>query len=262
MRVALIVLVLVGIDSCTYDHFEKLAADKCAGSNLSIALVTKNASTCAASDGSIIATANGGVPPYTYSIKEGVFQQNNDFASLPGGDYSVVVKDSLGCTATQLVAINNDQTNIKILTSVTNNTGCSAANGAITISVAGAKKPILYRLNSGQYQSGNTFTNLKSGSYSIVVIDSTNCQASATATIVSNGPSFSGTISSIISTNCSTSGCHNGSRNPNLSTYAGVSNNKASIVGAISSNMPPGKRLTQEQVNLITCWVNDGALNN
>jgi SprB repeat len=262
MRGILIALALVGIDSCAYEHFEKLATDKCTVSNLSITLVAKNTSNCTASDGSISAAANGGVQPYSYSIKEGVFQQSNIFASLPGGNYSVVVKDSLGCTATQLVAVNNDQTNIKISASATNDTGCPTANGAIVISVTGAKKPIRYKLNLDQYQSANTFINLKAGSYSITVIDSTNCQRTATVTITRNGPSFSGTISSIISANCSTSGCHNGSRNPNLSTYTGIHNNGAAIVGAISGNMPPGKRLTQDQINLITCWVNDGAPNN
>jgi hypothetical protein len=262
MRGIVIVLVLVWIDSCTYEHFEKLPTDKCAGSNLSITVVAKNASNCIASDGSITAAVNGGTQPYSYSLKEGVFQQSNLFTNLQGGDYSVVVKDSLGCTATQFAAVNNDQTNIKISTSTTNDTGCPTANGAIAISVTGAKKPIRYQLNSGQYQSGNSFANLKAGSYSVAVNDSTNCQASATVTIARNGPSFSGAISSIISTNCGINGCHNGSRNPNLSSYAEISSNGASIVGAISSNMPPGKSLTQDQINLITCWVNDGVPNN
>jgi len=262
MRGVLIALALVWADSCTYEHFEKLTAGKCAGSTLSISVAAKNAGNCKASDGSITAAANGGTQPYSFSLNEGVFQQSNVFANLPGGNYSVLVKDSLGCTATQLIAINNDQTDIKISASATNDTGCPTANGAIAISVTGATKPVLYQLNSGQYQSGNSFTNLTAGSYSIDVIDSTDCRASAMVTIVRNGPSFSGTISSIISTNCGISGCHNGSRDPNLSSYAGISSNGGAIVAAISSNMPPGKSLSQDQINLIKCWVNDGAPNN
>ncbi len=262
MRGVVIVLVLVWVDSCTYEHFEKLAVDKCTGSTLSIALIAKNASTCTAADGSITASATGGTQPYIYSVDGAAFQQNNVFANLPSGSYSVEVKDSLGCKATQLTAVNNNQTNIKISVSTTSDTGCPTPNGAITISVTGAKNPIQYKLNSGLYQSSNSFTNLKAGSYSIAVIDSTNCQALATVTVIRNGPSFSTVISTIISTNCSINGCHNGGRNPNLSSYSEISSNGGAIVGAISSNMPPGKSLTQDQINLITCWINDGAPNN
>ncbi len=256
-----IFIFLLLISSCTYEHVESLN-NKCSGSNLALTLVSQNATSCGASDGSITAVAQGGSGSHTFSLNGGTYQSSGLFANLTGGSYTVNVKDSLGCIASQIISVNNDGTSLMITATSTPNTGCPTANGAISVSVAGAVAPIQYKLNSNAFQSSNAFSGLSAGTYSITVMDATNCQASATVTIARNGPSFSATINPIISGNCATSGCHNGSRSPNLTSYSAIKANGSSIVSAINQNMPPGGGLSQTQINQITCWVNDGAPNN
>lgn len=249
------------LSSCTYEHVEK-ATNQCTNSTLALTVVTVNASSCSAKDGSLTATAEGGSESYSYSLDDGTYQSSPLFENLAGGNYTVTVKDSLGCTASTVASINNDGSSLKITLSTTIDTGCPTSNGTITVNVSGATDPVQYKLNSNSFQSANTFSSLKAGTYSITVVDATNCQASASATITRNGPSFASTISPIISTYCATSGCHNGSRSPTLTTYASIKANGSSIVSAINRNMPPNGNLSSSQINAITCWVNDGAPNN
>jgi len=53
---------------------------------------------CDQNDGQIVVNIVGGLPPFKYSINNGlVFQASNTFANLPIGDYNIIVKDSLDC---------------------------------------------------------------------------------------------------------------------------------------------------------------------
>jgi len=54
-----------------------------------------------AADGSLTVSANGGTGAYSYSNDNGTTQQpGNSFNNVPAGNYTVVVTDANGCTAT------------------------------------------------------------------------------------------------------------------------------------------------------------------
>jgi len=74
--------------------------------------------------------------------------------------------------------------------------------------------------------------------------------------------SYSTHVKTIIDNNCIQ--CHGqGGNSPNLTTYSGVSNNANSIKAeVVSRRMPQGNSLTQEEIQTISCWVDEGALNN
>ena len=56
---------------------------------------------CGTMDGSLTMSASGGLPPYMYSINDGVNYQNSDFFSnLSSGSYNLFVKDANGCVTT------------------------------------------------------------------------------------------------------------------------------------------------------------------
>ncbi len=70
-------------------------------------------------------------------------------------------------------------------------------------------------------------------------------------------PTYQSQIKSIIDNRCATSNCH-----PNYNTYEGL---LPALQGGdfrrevlVDQTMPQGSSLTQDQINKIQCWVNDG----
>lgn len=74
--------------------------------------------------------------------------------------------------------------------------------------------------------------------------------------------SFSLHVKTIIDNNCIQ--CHGqGGNSPNLTTYNRIKNNANSIKSeVVSRRMPQGSSLTNEEIQAISCWVDEGALNN
>jgi hypothetical protein len=247
--------------SCTYEHLEKAANSSCTNTTLALTYSFTQPSTCSSTDGSLTLRASGGLSKYSFKLNNGSFSVDTLYSNLSQGNYNVTVKDSAGCTLSKIISLNSKSTDIQVSVVTTTDSNCSN-NGSITVNVTGGKKPFMYSINSGAAQASNVFKGLAAATYSINVTDSTNCQASSSAIVASAGPSFTNDIQPIISSNCATVGCHDGSRSPNLSAYSGISSNGSSVVGAINNNMPPGGRLTAQQISLITCWVKSGTPNN
>ncbi len=117
-------------------------------------------------DGEIDATVTGGTPHYNFSINNGTtWQADSAFKNLAAGSYALLVKDSLGCTAsvdTSVTAPNGvNISNIKIL-SQTNNICAGKTDGAITLdtsTISGGAKPYSYILDNDTV-SYPSFSNL------------------------------------------------------------------------------------------------------
>jgi len=74
--------------------------------------------------------------------------------------------------------------------------------------------------------------------------------------------SYASVISPIISQNCKP--CHfDGSQLPDLSNYNSISTN-ADLIKSVTQNksMPKNGSLTQDEIDAIACWIDNGALNN
>jgi hypothetical protein len=83
------------------EHIQTLAP-----SDLKIAKVHAIPSVKKAAKGSIMIIAQGGQPPYTYSINTGLtYSSSNEFHNLCSNYYGAVVKDALGNTAYAKVRI-------------------------------------------------------------------------------------------------------------------------------------------------------------
>jgi hypothetical protein len=78
------------------------------------------------------------------------------------------------------------------------------------------------------------------------------------------GTSWSNDILPIMEKNCAITGCHNGtSRSNNFSQYASAKSFAKTIKSKTQDRtMPFDGSLTQQQIDLIACWVDDGALQN
>ncbi|MFN5147817.1 MAG: T9SS type A sorting domain-containing protein, partial [Flavobacteriia bacterium] len=122
-------------------------------------------------DGSVDATANGGVAGYSYSWDNG--SSSEDLSGLGAGSYSVTVTDANGCTATDGVVlveptkVNISATNTAIL--------CNGQTSDVTVLTSGGVTP--YSVDdAGSYT-------VPAGSYTYDVVDANGCSASTTIDI-------------------------------------------------------------------------------
>jgi hypothetical protein len=266
IRSIFLTIILMIQMSCVYH--DAVTNANCEASDLGITIVSvADVSTCGATDGSVFVSATGGAAGYSFNIDNGPYQNADSFTTQAAGTHTISVKDANGCVATQLASINTIQSTLEINTTVTGNSGCPTTNGSISITATGGTPPYQYKLNSSAFQSSNVFVSLAHGDYAITVNDASNCPASANVNVPRTGPGFAADIKPILTTKCAITGCHNGSQSPNLSSYANVKGNATLIKSRVTSKvMPPSNSpagsLSQDQINQITCWVNDGTPNN
>ena len=149
------------------------------------------------STGSVIVAANGGTPAYQYSINGVLFQASATFPNLAAGNYIITVKDSRNCLSTTSVTITQPATAVTgVITSQTNVACFGAATGSVTVAGSGGTPPYQYNIDAGAFQVSGTFNSLASGSHTVIVKDSKNCQFSVPVTITAPAAAVSATISS------------------------------------------------------------------
>jgi SprB repeat len=146
---------------------------------------TQTNTTCGASTGSISAAGSGSPGPYTYSLNGGAFQPSGNFTGLAAGIYTLVVQGAGGCPNDTVITILNS--NGPALTFTQTNADCGNNTGTVTANVSGGVPPYQYSINGGTtYQSGNFFTGLVAGQYTLVVKDANNCTNSAIVIITTS----------------------------------------------------------------------------
>ncbi|MFN8322817.1 MAG: gliding motility-associated C-terminal domain-containing protein [Chitinophagales bacterium] len=135
--------------------------------------------------GSITITAQGGQPPFSYSIDSGAtFLPSNVFSGLTIGTYNVVVLDNFGCTQYYGSSVTIDEpTDITQTLAKTDASCANVFDGTITVSAQGGVPPYSYSLNGGPVQPGNVFSGLASGNYQVSVYDTHNCLDTASISI-------------------------------------------------------------------------------
>ena len=170
------------------------------------ATVASNVSCNGGTDGSITAVATGGATPYNYSINGDTYQTGTSFTGLSAGNYTLYVKDDLGCSHT--ASFNILQPNpIVFAVPQTTNASCGSANGQILVSANGGIGSIRYKLGTGTYKASGLFTGLTGGSYTIIARDTNMCTASITVTVNDQGGP---TLTVVSSTNVSCNGGNDG----------------------------------------------------
>lgn len=215
---------------------------------------------CTTDDGQITISASGGVSPYTYKLGDGAFQTENVFSELAAGTYQVTIADSDNCSVTIEVTIEVFST--LTASAVSTFSGCGTSNASLTLTATGGEAPFTYQLGTGSFQSENVFNSLAADTYSATVKDALGCETQLEVK-VETGISLETDILPIISQNCAKSGCHLNTQNPNLTTKESIIANASAIRSRTTAGtMPPTGPLPASQVELIQCWVEDGAKNN
>ncbi|SOD79257.1 T9SS type B sorting domain-containing protein [Spirosoma fluviale] len=144
---------------------------------------------CETANGTVMMVATGGKPPLTYSINYGVsYQASPTFTNLPGGTYTVRVRDANGCEVNKALSLPGF-TPITILNTTIIPTTCGQANGQVGVTVTGGRNPVQYSLDGRPFQARSFFIDLPLGSYTLVVKDSSGCTLSQPVRIDgSSGP--------------------------------------------------------------------------
>ncbi len=227
---------------------------------LEVAVDQLQNSQCDDATGSFTLVVDGGVAPYRF---EADFNTNSTgvFSGVSAGTYSISVIDANSCTSQIDVAVPNES-GLVIDQVVTTNAGCGSGQGSLEMVVSGGEEPYSYSIDNGTPQSSNLFPGLLNDEYELTAIDATGCEITQTVQVLT-GVSYQNSIKGIIESNCAISGCHNGSVSPDLRTFNSIQSN-ANRIKARTANrsMPRGRTLTQTQIDLIACWVDDGALDN
>lgn len=137
---------------------------------------------CNQPNGSVSATATGGVGPYTYAY-------TNGSTNLSPGSYSCTVTDSKGCTTTATFTIGNSTQNFT-LSVTTTLSSCTGSTGTATVSIVGGTSGYTFAWDNGQIST--TATGLSFGSHSVIVTNPNGCSQTKTFNIANaNAPAIS-----------------------------------------------------------------------
>jgi gliding motility-associated-like protein len=141
-------------------------------------------SNCGSSNGSAQVIVNGGSGNFEYSWQPGG-SMTAAASNLAPGNFTVTVNDlATGCSQSLQITVpaigGPSITNVQITDVICN----GEETGSISFSASGGTAPYSYSLNNGLNQSASSFTSLNAGTYTITVIDATNCPNSQTVEII------------------------------------------------------------------------------
>jgi len=134
-----------------------------------VAAATSTPASCG-NDGSVIATATNGVPPYTYLWSNNA--TTSVVSNLPAGNYTVTITDANSCSTTASTTISSGSFTLGSATT-TPSTCAVANNGTATILVTGTNPPFTYAWSNTDTTS--TITGLAAGTYVVTVTDNGGC---------------------------------------------------------------------------------------
>jgi hypothetical protein len=233
------------------------------GAILSLGIVT-DATSCSIADGVINVSAVQGQEPYEFSLNDLPGQQSGQFNNLSAGIYTVKLKDANGCVdEIENVAIK--AADFTFNADITADNSCLGSNGSVTIDVTTGNPPYTYKLGTGSFSDVNTFSGLSTGNHSISVKDNNDCSITLSVTVPRglSGVSWTSDIKPIVENSCALSGCHNGSSRADLRNFENAKFYAKSIKSKTQDrSMPREGTLTQQQIDIIACWVDDGAPQN
>jgi hypothetical protein len=157
------------------------------------------------------AEVSGGTEPYQFLWSTGSGNTSESVSGLSGGDYTVTVTDSEGCTESATVSIN--EPSALALSVSSTSTQCGEATGTATVDVTGGSGEFTYEWGTDPVQNTQTATALGAGNYTVTVTDGNGCSETDVATVTAPG----GPSSTVSHTNVSCNGGTNGTATVNAS---------------------------------------------
>lgn len=259
MKIIPFLLLLVVLFSCGKDS----DPDLCLGFFLTE--VSKMDAICS-SQGTFEVAVNGPSEAVEFSV-DGVNFQTSGIFSVPAGSYTVVARTESNCTAELEISIGSSETTVFITAIMSDPATCGESDATIRVIASSEDGILQYKLDDGNFQSSNTFSNLGAGTYNVTVQDGSGCEISREEQILT-GTSLNNEILPLLELNCAVANCHNGDNGTsrNWTVAENVINSATRIKERTQAGeMPPpgsGQSLTAAEIELISCWVNDGAKSN
>ena len=151
------------------------ARNDCLPFNLTVANL-KHVTCNGAFNGSATLSAGNGFGPFQYSKGNGIWQNSGTFNSLSAGDYMLSARDGNGNVLS--IPLTITQPPLLTVSAVVNQT-------SIIVTQNGGVPPMQYSLDGQNFQTGNVFTGLNSGNYTVTVKDANGCTASQSVVVTS-----------------------------------------------------------------------------
>jgi hypothetical protein len=146
--------------------------------------------TCFGGSVPVLVSATGGTTPYTGT---GTFNAN-------AGSQTFTVTDAVGSVKSVTLNLAQPTSIVPILTSgrIINFGG----NTTITATASGGTGTYTYKLNTGSYQTSNTFSNVLAGTHIVYIKDSNSCIVSGTLTITQPSALLTASATSTVAILC------------------------------------------------------------
>jgi gliding motility-associated-like protein len=135
-------------------------------------------------NGVVTLHGTGGVGPYQYSNDNINYSASNIFSTIPEGTYTFYVKDAHNCVADTTIMLVGYPHIIIDTVNIANPTCTGNSDAVIAIKPSGGNPPFTFSItgNTSQIVPG-VFNKLPSGTYTIIITDSTGCKKDTVITI-------------------------------------------------------------------------------
>lgn len=235
-------------------------------STLQIELKSKvDPTTCSPADGQISISSFGGKKPYLFSLNNKTPQPDSTFSNLQGGRFVIEVIDVAQCSKSVEVDLTNFNSGLAASATVVADTDCLVGNGSLQISPTGGTAPYQFKYKNAVDDNPGIVA-LRHGIHEVTVIDAEGCEFILGVNVPRGNTSVSWAtdIKPIIDTRCAKSTCHvTGTGRADLSKFENVKSLASEIkTRTKNKSMPFDAPMPADQIQLIACWVDDGALNN
>ena len=165
---------------CTYS--ENVTLTNSPGpTDLSFDLVQE---TCGDGNGEVnITGVTGGTTPYEYDFDGSGYSNSTSYTGLAAGTYTVMVRDSNGCTYSENVTLNNlaGPTDLSFNTTAAT---CGNSDGSVSITgVTGGNGSYEYDFDGSGFSTTTNYNGLATGTYTVTVRDTNNCNYQEDVTV-------------------------------------------------------------------------------
>lgn len=130
--------------------------------------------------GTVLVSATGGTPTYTFAIDAGPFQTSNTLSGQSAGTHIVHIKDNNGCTKDTTVTITEPAPLSFGTIQIVEPTCEGFTDGKVTLAAVGGTTPYQYSQNGGSFTTNPVFAQLGANSFTFSIKDNNGCSKDTT----------------------------------------------------------------------------------